>query len=362
MNTDLFDSIVEIERTKKIPREYMFEKITQALITAYRRDNAGVTDNIVVDINEKKREFHLYIQKEVVEEVEDPSMQMTLSQARELRAGSGLGDMVLIEVPTTNFGRIAAQTAKQIIVQGMREAEHGMQFQKYSNKQHEILTALVSRLDPHTGSVVLEIGSNNDVTEVYLSSSEQSRNETLREGERIKVYVVDVKKSAKAPQILVSRSHPNLVEGLFRLEVPEVADGTVKIFSVAREAGSRSKIAVYSTNPDVDPQGACIGPLSARVNNVVKELRGEKIDVVLYCEDTVKFVAQALAPATVLEVNIGSDKKSCRVYVPDDQLSLAIGKEGQNARLTAKLTGCKIDIKPLSERDEAEAAFQQAQA
>ncbi len=348
MNAEFFDAIVQIEKEKGIPRAYMHEKIVQALTTAFRRDNAGVSDNIVVDLDEQKKEIHMYVKKTVVEEVSNPAHELEFLAARELFPGANLDDVVNIEIPTKNFGRIAAQTAKQVIIQGIREAERGMVFQEYTSKEHEILTAVVSRTDQRNGNVVVEIGGKADRTEALLSPGEQVRGEVLRDGDRIKVYVVEVRRSTRGPQILISRTHPGLVKRLFELDVPEISDGVVHIKSIAREAGQRTKMAVWSDDPNVDPIGACIGPKGQRVNTIVSELRGEKIDIVRYSDDLAEYVAQSISPATVLEVEVVADSKLCRVVVPDDMLSLAIGKEGQNARLAAKLTGYKIDIRPFS--------------
>ncbi|MDR1735540.1 MAG: transcription termination factor NusA [Oscillospiraceae bacterium] len=353
MNAEFFEAVAMIEKEKGIPRAYMHEKIAQALITAYRRDNAGVTDNIIVDVDEKKREIHMFVTKNVVEEVENPATEMTVQDARQITPGSDVGDVVSIEIPTKSFGRIAAQTAKQVIIQGIREAERGMIFQEFTSKEHEVLSAQVIRADQRNGNLILEVGSGKDKTEVVLTPSEQSRGEYIREGDRIKIFVVEVRKSARGPLILISRTHPGLVKRLFELEVPEIIDGIVEIRSIAREAGNRTKLAVWSSDENVDPRGACIGPKSQRVNSIVSELRGEKIDIVLYSDDPEEYIAQALAPATVLSVTLYPEGKSCRVTVPNDQLSLAIGKEGQNARLAAKLTGYKIDIKPESYIEEA---------
>ncbi|MCL2030752.1 MAG: transcription termination factor NusA [Oscillospiraceae bacterium] len=348
MNAEFFDAILMIEKEKGIPREYMHEKIAQALTTAYRRDNAGVTDNLAVELDEKKKEIHMYVKKDVVETVENTAMEMTPEEARAISPGAAVGDTISIEIPMSSFGRIAAQTAKQVIIQGIREAERGMIFQEFTSKENEILPALVTRVDQRNGNLILELGSGNDKTEVVLTAGEQARGEFIREGDRVRIYVVEVRKSPRGPQILISRTHPGLVKRLFELEVPEIAEGLVEIRSIAREAGNRTKLAVWSSDENVDPRGACIGPKSQRVNSVVAELRGEKIDVVLFSEDPEEYIAQALAPATVLEVRLAAEGKSCRVIVPDDQLSLAIGREGQNARLAAKLTGYKIDIKPES--------------
>ena len=273
--------------------------------------------------------------------------------------------MVRIEIMPRNFGRIAAQTARQVIIQGMREAEHNMIYDLFSSKEHEMLLGTVTRIDPRNGAVSLRITSNGESTDAYLAPSEQVRGEVIREGDRLKVYVVEVRRSSRGPQVLISRTHPGLVKRLFELEVPEIYDGTVEIRSIAREAGSRTKLAVWSSDENVDPIGACVGPKGARVNNVVAELGSEKIDIIQFSDDPAQFVAAALSPADVLSVQPLEGTKSCRVAVPDDQLSLAIGKEGQNARLAAKLTGYKIDIKAASaahewEEEDAAAEAQRA--
>lgn len=349
MNTEFFDAITQIEKEKGIPAQYMREKIAQALTTAFKRDNAGGADNVFVELDDKNKEVRMFVSKEVVEAVENPSAQLSLEQAREISETAELGDVINIEIKTKNFGRIAAQTAKQVIIQGIREAERGMVFQEFTSKEHEILTATVSRNDPRTGAVVLEIGSKADRIEVMLMSGEQVKGEVLREGDLVKVFVVEVRKMTRGPQVLISRTHPGLVKRLFELEVPEIHEGVVEIKSIAREAGNRTKLAVWSNDENVDPIGACVGPRGARVGNIVSELHGEKIDIIKYSDDPARYVAEALSPAKVIDVEVLEDNKSCRVLVPDDQLSLAIGKEGQNARLAAKLTGFKIDIKPASQ-------------
>jgi N utilization substance protein A len=301
-------------------------------------------------MDEERKEVRMYLQKVVVEEVENPTFELTVEKAREYSPGADVGDTVHIAVPTKDFGRIAAQTAKQVIIQGIREAERGMIYEEYSSREHEVLTAQVIRPDPRTGGAVVELTSKGETVEAVLPPGEQVRDEMLNPGDRVKVYVIEVRRTNRGPQMLLSRTHPGLLRRLFELEVPEIADGTVEIRSIAREAGQRSKIAVWSNDEDVDPIGACIGVRRSRINAVTNELGGEKIDVVRFCEETDEFIAQALAPASVLRVDL-IDAKSCRVVVPDDQLSLAIGKEGQNARLAAKLTGFKIDIKPESRAD-----------
>ena len=303
---EFFAAIAQIEKEKGIPAGYMMEKITQALATAYKRDHEGAIPH------------------------------------------AELGDVVRIEVKPKNFGRIAAQTARQVIIQGIREAERGMIYDEFSSKEHEILTGIVTRIDPRSGAANLRISSSSEYTEAFLAPGEQVRGEEIHEGDRLKVYVVEVRRSTRGPQVLISRTHPGLVKRLFELEIPEIYDGTVEVKSIAREAGSRTKIAVWSADENVDPIGACVGPRGQRVNAIVDELRGEKIDIIKYSEDPAEFIAAALAPADVVSVQLADEGKSCRVVVPDDQLSLAIGKEGQNARLAARLTGYKIDIKPAS--------------
>ena len=349
---EFFAAIALIEKEKGIPREYMLEKITQALISAYKRDHEGLTDNVFVDANAEKGEVRMFVKKDVVEKVDNPATEIALEEARNSLPSAQLGDVVRIEIKTRNFGRIAAQTARQVIIQGMREAERGMIYDEFNSKEHEMLSGVVTRVDPRNGAVSLRIGSGSELTDAYLAPAEQVRGEVIREGDRLKVYVVEVRRSARGPQVLISRTHPGLVKRLFELEVPEIYDGTVEVKSIAREAGSRTKIAVWSADSNVDPIGACVGPRGSRVNNVVDELRGEKVDIIKYSDDPSAYVAAALSPADVISVETLELGKSCRVVVPDDQLSLAIGKEGQNARLAAKLTGFKIDIKPASSASE----------
>ena len=287
-----------------------------------------------------------------METVDNPAVEMSLEEARRALPHAQLGDVVRIEVKTKNFGRIAAQTARQVIIQGIREAERDMVYDKFSSKEHEILTGVVTRVDPKSGAANLRINSSSEYTEAFLAPGEQVRGEAIREGDRLRVYVVEVRRSTRGPQVLISRTHPGLVKRLFELEIPEIYDGTVEVKSIAREAGSRTKIAVWSGDENVDPIGACVGPGGARVNNIVEELHGEKVDIIKYSEDPAQYIAAALSPADVLSVDLLPDGKACRVVVPDDQLSLAIGKEGQNARLAAKLTNYKIDIKPASDPGE----------
>ena len=349
MNAEFFEAIADIEREKGIPQQYMLEKIEQALLAALRKDNLGAAENARVDVDPVKKKIDMYIQKTVVEEVEDPDIEIAESDAKKISPRYQVGDTVNFPVETKKFGRIAAQAAKQVIIQGIREAERSIVYDVFTSKEHEILTGVVTRIDPRNGNVSIQISSNSEYTEAMLAANERIPTEELSEGDRIKVYVVEVRKSTRGPQVLISRTHPGLVKRLFELEVPEIFDGTVEIKSIAREAGSRTKIAVYSNNPEVDPIGACVGPKGGRVATIVDELRGEKIDIARYSDTPEDYIASALAPSDVVSVTMLEDGKSCRVIVPDSQLSLAIGKEGQNVRLAARLTGYKIDIKPESQ-------------
>ena len=354
MNAEFFDAIEQIEKEKGIPRGYMQEKIQQALLTAFKRDNPDCEDNVEVIMDENKKTISMFVLKTIVEESEyvNDATQILLDEAHHYDKKAGIGDTVRIPVETKKFGRIAAQAAKQVIIQGIREAERGIIYDEFTSKEHEILTGVVTRIDPRTGAVSIKISSNSEFTEAMLSATERIKGEELTEGDRIKVYVVEVRKSIRGPQVLISRTHPGLVKRLFELEVPEIFDGTVEIKSIAREAGSRTKMAVYSADPEIDPIGACVGPHGQRVNSIVEELRGEKIDIIKYSDDPAEYIAAALAPADVVDVRLAEEGKACRVIVPDDQLSLAIGKEGQNARLAARLVGYKIDIKPESYKEE----------
>ena len=347
---EIFAALAMLEKERGIPQNFMMGKIIQALTTAYKRDHEGV-ENVIVDVDEVAQTLQMYVQKNVVDEEDyvDPANEMTLEEAKAISAKNEVGGIVNIPVENVEFGRIAAGNGKQVIIQGLREAEHGMIYDEFNSKQHEILTGTVNRIDPRTGSVHLRIGTGSESTEAVLNINEQVAGETLVEGQMVKVYLVEVRRSTRGPQVLISRTHPGLVKRLFELEVPEIFDGTVEIRSIAREAGNRTKMAVWSADENVDPIGACVGPRGQRVNAIVEELRGEKIDIIKYSEDPAEFIAAALAPADVVEVMLADEGKVCRVIVPDDQLSLAIGKEGQNARLAARLTGYKIDIKPASQ-------------
>lgn len=344
---EIFAALAALEEERGIPQSFMLEKIIQALTTAYKRDHEDV-ENVIVDVDTVRQSLKMFVQKTVVAEEDyvDPDNELPLEEAQAISARYHIGDVVNIPVDTVEFGRIAAGNGKQVIIQGLREAERGMIYEEFNSKQHEILTGVVTRVDPRNGNVSLRVGTGAESTEALLMSGEQVPNEVLEEGMHVKVYVVEVRRSTRGPQVLISRTHPGLVERLFEREVPEIYDGLVEIRSIAREAGSRTKMAVWSNDENIDAIGACVGAKGQRVNGIVEELRGEKIDIVQYSEDPAEFIAAALAPADVVDVQILEEGKACRVRVPDDQLSLAIGKEGQNARLAARLTGYKIDIKP----------------
>ena len=351
---EFFAAIAQIEQEKGIKPGYMMEKIAHALLTAYRREHEGVGENLVIDANPETATVRVFLKKDIVEVVDNPSTEISLDEARLVLPHAQLGDVVRMEIKPKNFGRVAAQNARQIITQAINEAEQSMIYDEFSSKEHELLNGTITRIDPRTGSITLRIHSGSEFTDTYLSTSEQVKGERYVEGQRLKVYVVEVRRAAKGPQVLISRTHPGLVKRLFELEVPEIYEGTVEIKSIAREAGSRTKLAVWSSDPNVDPVGACIGQHGQRVNSIVDELKGEKMDIIKYSETPAEYIAAALSPADVISVEELPDGKSCRVVVPDDQLSLAIGKEGQNARLAAKLTGYKIDIKPASAPAEEE--------
>ena len=350
---EIFAALAMLEKERGIPQTFMMDKIIQAVTTAYKRDHKDV-ENVIVDVDEEHQRLKMYVQKNVVAEEDyvDPFNEIPVEEAKTISAKYEIGDVVNIPVDNTEFGRIAAGNGKQVIIQGLREAERGMVYDEFNSKQHEILTGVVTRIDPRTNAVSLRIGTGTESTEALLLSGEQVPGEELVEGQHVKVYVVDVRHSTRGPQILISRTHPGLVKRLFELEVPEIYDGTVEVKSIAREAGSRTKMAVWSADENVDPIGACVGPKGQRVAAIVDELRGEKIDIIKWSEDPAQFIAAALAPSDVVDVMMAEEGKACRVIVPDDQLSLAIGKEGQNARLAARLTGYKIDIKPESYQGE----------
>ena len=338
MNKEFISAIEQIEKSKGISKDIIFEAIESALISAYKK-NYGSNQNVRVDIDSETGEIKVYTVMDIVEEIEDENTQITLDEALEIDPNFELGDEVFYQVATEEFGRIAAQTAKQVVVQRIREAERGIIFDDYVEKQGEVVTGTIQRKSGDT------IFVNMGRTEGILSAKEQVPGERFETNDRIKVYIMDVKKTTKGPQVFLSRSHPGLVKRLFELEVPEIEDGIVEIKSIAREAGSRTKMAVYTEDENVDPVGACVGSRGSRVQNIVDELFNEKIDIITWSEDPVTLISNVLSPAKVEEVIIEDEEKVATVIVPDYQLSLAIGKSGQNVRLAAKLCGWKIDIK-----------------
>lgn len=339
MNTEFFTALELLEKEKGIPAAYMIEKIEAALVSAYKKEYGNNT-NVRILIDPAKKDVRVYQQKEVVEVVENPETQISLTDAKAIAKKYTIGKFVETEVKTKNFRRLSAAAAKSVIIQGIREGERRVMQEAYENKHEEIITATVSKVDAESGNVVLDTGTGRAV----LLRSEQIPGESFRVGDKIKVFVMEVNKEARGPIVTLSRIHPGLVRRMFELEIPEIADGIVMVKGVSREAGSRTKISVYSREPDVDPVGACIGNHGARISAIIDELRGEKVDIVKYSEKPEEYIAAALAPAEVLSVTITAER-ACRVQVEPDQLSLAIGKEGQNARLAARLTGFKIDIK-----------------
>ncbi len=357
IGAEIFGALRDLEKTQGIPVEYMTERLKQALTNAYRKDREDHRDvpaeNVVVNISETGLTMHQI--KTVVEELEDVALEIHIDTARRYNPNLQVGDNVAIPIDIQKFGRIAAQTAKQVVIQGIREAQRGMVYESYSNKAQELLTGTVLRVDP-TGDVFVRVGTGNEQSDAVLRVAEQIPGESYPVDSLIKVYVLEMhSKSNRGPIVQVSRTHPNVVRRLFELETPEIAEGQVEIRNIAREAGSRSKMAVRATVEGVDPVGACVGPRGGRVGAVVEELKGEKIDIVVWSEDPCEYVKAALSPADVVSVTLVPGQKACQVLVPDDQLSLAIGKEGQNARLAARLTGYKIDIKPLSQSEPVEA-------
>lgn len=339
MNKEFIQAIEDLEKERQISKDVLIEAIESALVSAYKK-NYGTSNNVRVDIDRVNGDIAVLMRMDVVEEVEDDLTQISVEEAREIDYRYEAGDIVEYQVTPRDFGRIAAQTAKQVVVQRIREAERGMIFDDYITRQGEIVTGTVQRLAGET--MFINLGK----TEGILSANEQVPGETYKINDRLKVFIMDVKKTTKGPQVFLSRSHPGLVKRLFELEVPEIGDGTVEIKGIAREAGSRTKLAVYTEFEDVDPIGACVGPRGARVQTIVDELNGEKIDIITWSEDPVELISSVLSPAKVEEVIIDSlEDKMATVVVPDYQLSLAIGKEGQNVRLAAKVSGWKIDIK-----------------
>ena len=347
MNAEFMQAFEELGKEKGIAPEILFDAIEAALISAYKR-NFGSAQNVRVSLDRITGEIHVYARKIVVSELTEPHLEVSLAEAKEIDPRYEENDIIEIEVTPKDFGRIAAQTAKQVVVQRIREAERGIIYDEFSNRESDILTGIVQRIEQK--NVFIDLGK----AEAILAPTEQIPFEQYKHGDRVKSYIIEVKKTTKGPQILVSRTHPGLLKRLFELEVPEIQDGIVEIKSVAREPGMRSKIAVYSRDEDIDPVGACVGHKGMRVQTIVDELKGEKIDIVKWSPDPVKYIANSLSPAKVVSVEVNEIEKISKVIVPDFQLSLAIGKEGQNARLAAKLTGWKIDIKSESQASQAD--------
>ena len=342
---EFFDALALLAKEKGIEVDYLLERIRAAIIVAVKKDFGGEDTNIIVNMTPATSELSVVIRKDVVEEVENPDTQLTLDQAMQYNKRARVGKTIDIKLDPKQFGRIAAQSAKHVIRQGIREAEKNQQVMEFQRRNQELVTAVVTRIDPRSGAATIQVGKG----ETILPKAEQMESDVITEGAHIKVYVVEIKDTEKGMRALVSRTHPGLVTRLFENEVPEIFDGTVEIKSVAREAGSRTKMAVLSHDENVDAVGACIGQRGARVANIVEELGGEKIDIVEYSDDPATFIAAALAPAKVLGVEMDPEgAKACKVTVPDAQLSLAIGNKGQNARLAVRLTGWKIDIRPES--------------
>lgn len=349
MNKELLNAIAYLSKEKGVSPAVICDTLEAVLITAYKKE-PGANPTATVELNRETGDYAIKAAKTVVDEVEDPDTEISVDDARKIDAGYEAGDVVNVDVTPHNFGRIAAQAAKQVMIQHLREAERNIVYDEFSGRVDDIITGLVQRVENHNAYV--DLGK----AEAILPASEQIPGETYSVGQRIKCYVVEVRKTTKGAQILVSRTHPGLLKRLFELEVPEIYEGVVELKSVAREPGRRSKIAVYSRDANVDSVGACVGPKGARVRNIVTELQNEKIDIVKWDEDPAIYIANALSPAQVVSVTVDEENKASTVVVPDYQLSLAIGKAGQNARLAAKLTGWKIDIK--SETQAAELAAQ----
>jgi N utilization substance protein A len=343
-NKELFEALELLEKEKNISMDTMIANISKAIVIACK-NNYGGNEDVDIEMVPEKNSFNVKLNKTVVDDVFDPDYEISLEDAQKIKKKVEIGDKVGIPLNPKNLGRIAVQTARSVIRQGIRDGEKGQMLAEFQSRQQELVTATVERIDPVSGAATIRIGK----AETVLPKSEQIGEENIKEGDLVKVYIVDVKNTEKGPRAIISRSHPDFVKRLFETEVPEIFDGVVEIKSVSREAGSRTKMAVYSTDPTVDAVGSCIGAKGARVNSIVEELGGEKIDIVEWSDDPAKFVATALSPATVCEVTVtDAESKACKVTVPDNQLSLAIGNKGQNARLAAKLTGWKIDIRPES--------------
>lgn len=345
MNHEFLEALYALEKEKGVSVDVLLEAIEAALLSAYKR-NFGTAQNARVSINRETGDFQVFSLRSIVEKVEDSRLHISLAEAQKIDPRYKTGEVIETEITPRNFGRIAAQTAKQVVMQRIREAERNLVYEEYANREGDLVTGVVQRIEQK--NVYLELGK----TEAILTPSEQMPRELYRQGNRLKVYILEVKKTTKGPQILVSRTHPGLLKRLLELETPELYEGILELKSIAREAGYRSKIAVYSQAEHVDAVGACVGPRGGRIQNIVQELNGEKIDVIKWNPDYSKYIAASLSPAKVIAVEIWEQEKIARVIVPDYQLSLAIGKDGQNARLAAKLTGWKIDIKSESQMQE----------
>ncbi len=345
MNAEFIDALVEIEKEKGISKDIIFDALESALISSYKK-NFGSSQNVEVVINRETGEVKVFAKKIVVEEVENETLEISLEEAKEIDDKYQVDDIVTLEVTPRNFGRIAAQTAKQVVIQRIKDAEREVIYEEFINRENEIITGMIQRISKN--NVYIDLGK----TEGILPPTEQIQGEVYNQGDRIKLFILEVKKTTKGPQIILSRSHPGLVKRLFELEVPEIHEGIVDIYAISREAGSRTKIAVHSKDPNVDPVGACVGFKGSRVKAIVEELNGEKIDIIVWSNNIEEFIANSLSPSKVLKVELNEKEKSAMIVVPDHQLSLAIGKEGQNARLAAKLTNWKIDIKSESQYNE----------
>jgi len=338
MNSEFINAIGDLEKERGISAEILFDAIEAALITAFKK-NFESNANVRVSMDRENGDIHVYAQRTVVEEVEDDTLEISLGDAKEISKKYEVGDIVENEVTPKNFGRIAAQTAKQVVIQRIREAERDATFNQYLGKEGDIVNGLITTLDKR--GLVVNIGK----TEALILTQELIPGETFKVGQRVKAYITKVEKNLKGPQVFISRTHPGLVKRLFELEVPEIYEGIIEIVSVAREAGSRTKMAVMTKMENIDPVGSCVGAKGTRVQNIINEIHGEKIDIIEWSPNMAQYIASALNPAEVLAVDVNEEEKTAKVVVPDNQLSLAIGKEGQNARLAARLTGFKIDIK-----------------
>ena len=345
-NNEFFEALAALEKERGLPADYLIDKIKAAIVIAVKKDYEVEDDNVIVDIDPELGTFRASLMRDIVEEVENPHTQISLEDAQRVRKSYKIGQRFVTQLKTKEFGRIAAQTAKHVIRQGLREGERSLQCSEMQSRAHEIISATVVSVDHERGNVVVDLGKGGSAV---LPRNEQVPGETFTENQVVQVYVVDVISTERGPRVTISRTHPGLVKRMFELEVPEIYEGMVEVKAIAREAGARTKMAVYSKDPNVDPVGACIGAHGARVEKIVSELNGEKIDIIRWSEDITAFISAALSPAKVVKVELlPGENKSCRVTVPDHQLRLAIGNKGHNVRLCALLTGYNIDIRPES--------------